>query len=418
MTSEAQGAFVWFWLPGHTEPVVAGRLVVDGARVLFQYGRSYLAREDRIPIYAPELPLGDDPIAPAAGDHPLCIADAGPDSWGQRVVLAARFGAAAASTSDLGLVDFLLASASNRIGALDFQESARTYVPRGGGDATVEELAMASELVDQRLPLTPQLAEALLRGSSIGGARPKATLVDGDRQLIAKFASSSDPFPVVQAEFVAMRLAALGGLDVAPVSIVESLGKRVLLVERFDRPPDGTRRAQVSALTVLGLAEHEARYATYAGLADAIRARFTDPTRTLHELFGRIVLSILISNTDDHARNTAAFWDGRDLTLTPAYDLCPQVRAGGEAQQVMAIGADGWRYSQLAGCVARAATYHLTEPQARAVVDHLIDTVATHWTDACDEAGLSEQERDGLWGTQFCNPYAFYGYRDDVPRPR
>lgn len=418
MTSEARRAFVWFWLPGQTEPVVAGQLVVDGDRVLFGYGRTYLAREDRIAIYDPELPLGQGLIAPPAGDCPGCIADAGPDSWGQRVILNARYGdTAAAASRDLGLVDYLLASASNRVGALDFQPSANTYIARSKGEATLDELARASEIVDARLPLTPELAEALLRGSSIGGARPKATLIDGQRQLIAKFSSTSDPFPVVQAEFAAMRLAALSGLDVAPVDTIESLGKRVLLVERFDRPTDGTRRAQVSALTVLGLAEHEGRYASYADLAETIRHRFRDSERDLRELFGRIVFSILISNTDDHARNTAAFWDGRWLDLTPAYDLCPQRRGGEEAQQVMAIGSDGWRYSQLAGCVDRAGTYLLKPSEAREIIDHQIDTVVSGWSDVCDEAHLSRVERDSLWGTQICNPYAFYDYGRSSPQP-
>ena len=75
---------------------------------------------------------------------------------------------------------------------------------------------------------------------------------------------------------------------------------------------------------------------------------------TLRELFSRITFNILAGNNDDHARNHAAFWDGIELTLTPAYDICPQPRAGGETAQVMAIGEDGYRMSQVAGCVARA----------------------------------------------------------------
>ncbi len=418
MTSEATDAFVWVWLPRATEPVVAGQLIAEGPRVSFIYGRRYLGRADRMALYEPELPLVDQLTSPLVGDHPGCIADAGPDSWGQRVILNARFGRQAPGSADLGLVDYLLASASNRIGALDFQTSATNYVPRSKGEATVDELARASEIVDRRLPLTEELAEALLRGSSIGGARPKATLTEDGRQLIAKFASSTDPFPVVQSEFVAMRLAHLAGLDVARVDVTEALDKRVLLVERFDRTPDGGRRALVSALTVLGLSESEGRYASYADLADVIRARFTDPVPTLRELFGRIVLSILISNTDDHARNTAAFWDGAELTLTPAYDLCPQRRAGGEAQQVMTIGRDGWRFSQLAGCVERANVYNLSETEAREIIDDQIDTLVGRWHEVCDEAGLTRAERAALWGSQFCNPYAFFEYRADAPQPR
>lgn len=254
----------------------------------------------------------------------------------------------------------------------------------------------------------------MLRGSSIGGARPKAGIEDGDRRLIAKFSSTSDPHPVVQGEYVAMRLAKLAGLDVAPVELATALDKRVLLVERFDRAPGGRRRAMVSALTILELAEHEARYASYADLADVVRQRFSNADATLRELFSRIVFNILISNTDDHARNHAAFWDGEALALTPAYDVCPQRRSGGEAQQVMAIGKDGWRYSQLEGCVERAATYHLSPEAARQIIDRQVETIEGHWEAVCDDAGLDPVSRRRMWGSQFLNSYAFEGYRGRI----
>ncbi len=99
------------------------------------------------------------------------------------------------------------------------------------------------------------------------------------------------------------------------------------------------------------------------------------PTQTLRELFGRIVFNVLVGNTDDHARNHAAFWDGQSLTLTPAYDICPQARTGGETAQLMAIGKDGYRMSQASGCVARASEYGLSEAEAREIVDHQIETI-------------------------------------------
>lgn len=415
MTSDRTRAFVWVWLSGASDPVVAGRLDVVGASLFFTYGRSYLEREDRVALYLPELPLGEDPIRPLAGTHPGCIADAAPDSWGQRVILNRRYGHAAQDTADLTLLDYLLESGSDRIGALDFQESASTYVPRLGDSAPLRELAESADLVDRDVPLTPALADALLRGSSIGGARPKAAIEDGERRLIAKFSSSSDPHPVVQGEYAAMRLAQMVGLDVAEVELTRAMDRHVLLVERFDRQAGGRRRAMVSALTILGLTESEARYASYADLAHVVRGRFTAPDATLRELFARIAFNILTSNTDDHARNHAAFWDGRELTLTPAYDICPQRRAGGEAQQVMAIGEDGWRYSLLQGCVDRAATYHLTTERAQAIVDDQVEVIEARWDDVCDEAELGPIERRRMWGTQFLNPYVFEGYRGRVP---
>jgi len=260
-------------------------------------------------------------------------------------------------------------------------------------------------------PLPPALDEALLQATLIGGARPKAMLDDDGRQFIAKFSSSSDSYPVVKAEFVAMELARRAGLDAASVKIASALGKDVLLVERFDRRLDGTRRAMVSALTILGLDPHtEGWYATYPDFAVQIRSRFTGPEGALRELFSRITFSVLVSNTDDHARNHAAFWDGSMLTLTPAYDLTPSRRSGGEATQAMAIGRDGYKMSQLVGCVERASVFLLSEVEAREIVDHQIDVIRAEWQGVCERGRLSKVERASLWERQFINPFALYGY--------
>ncbi len=397
---------MWIWLPGAREPVPAGRLDRSGESLIFRYGERYLANPDAISLYEPELPLESGEQVPRGDSIHGCIADAGPDSWGQRVILN-ELGGRDLAASDLGPLTYFLASDSDRIGALDFQRSPREYIPRDARNASLEDLSSAAQLVEEGAPLPPALADALLRGTSIGGARPKATLEDGDRRLIAKFASTTDLYPVVQAEYVAMRLAHHSGLDVAPVELTEVHNKKVILVERFDRPSDGTRRAMVSALTILGLGQNGGRYGSYALLAEEIRTRFTDADATLRELFGRIVFNILCSNTDDHPRNHAAFWDGHDLTLTPAYDISPGLRKVGEAEQVMAIGRDGWRYGQLAGCVSRCADYHLDRAQAQAIVDHQVETIRERWDEVCDEAGLSQGERDAMFGSQFLNPFAF-----------
>jgi serine/threonine-protein kinase HipA len=417
MTSEPQPqeAFVWVWLPAAEEPVVAGRLDAVGPIFNFTYARTYLERDDRISLYEPELPLVEREISPRAGAIAGCIADAGPDAWGQRVILNHRVGRDAEDTADLGYLTYLLDSGSDRIGALDFQTSPDTYIPRGKGEASLAELnqlAQSAERVEEGVPLSEALDEALLHGSSIGGARPKALLHDGPRRLIAKFSSSSDRYAVVKGEFVAMEMARRAGLEVAKVELTEALGRDALLIERFDRPPTGGRRALVSALTMLGLEPMTARYASYAALADLIRAHFTEPTATLRELFARITFNILVGNTDDHARNHAAFWDGLELTLTPAYDICPQLRGGGEAAQDMAIGADGWKMSQVAGCVERAGTYRLKEAEARAIVDHQIEVIESAWDEVCDRAEMTRVDRDGFRRRQFLNPYSLDGYRN------
>ena len=418
---QATSSYVWVWLPGETVPVVAGRIVDRGESMDFYYGRSYLALDNAIPLYEPELPLRSGLIAP---EPPLryasALRDAAPDAWGRRVIInrltGATWQAAGDAMQDPGELTFLLQSGSDRIGALDFQHSPAIYVARRSETVSLDTLVRAAEMVEQGIPLEPVLAEALQHGTAIGGARPKALIADGDRKYVAKFSSSTDTHNVVKAEFVAMRLAAIAGLDVAPVTLVRAMGRDVLLIERFDRhKAEGgwTRHAMVSGLTLLGLDALMAAHASYEDLTDIIRARFTRPKDALKELFGRLVCNILVGNSDDHARNHAAFWDGAYLTLTPAYDICPQSRTGREASQAMLIHGRE-RRSQLSVCLASCAKYHLSREEALHIMSHQIEVVRTRFEEVCDEAALGDVDRRLLWRRQFLNRLAFEGIESEV----
>jgi serine/threonine-protein kinase HipA len=208
-----------------------------------------------------------------------------------------------------------------------------------------------------------------------------------------------------------MRLAAESGLDVARVTLQRAAGKDVLLVERFDREKAAEgwrRRAMVSALTLLELDEMMARYASYEDLATVIRHCFLAPRETLRELFGRMLFNVLCGNTDDHARNHSAFWDGEKLALTPAYDICPQARAGGEATQAMLI-ARGERLSRISLCLNAAPLFLLSREEALAVARRQITTIRDRWVDVCAEAALTDVDRSLLWRRQFLHPFAFEG---------
>lgn len=419
MPSDAREAYVWAWLPGATAPVVAGRLAADGGQLLFNYGQSYLARADAIALYEPELPLkaGALPLLPGLS-MPGCLRDAAPDAWGRRVIINRRMGlkGAAVDTARLDELTYLLESGSDRVGALDFQRSPSEYVPRGDGAATLDELLASADRVEQGIPLSPELDQALLHGTSIGGARPKALIDSGERKCIAKFSSSGDLYNVVKAEFVAMRLAAAAGLEVAPVQLARAAGRDVLLIERFDRVPAAEgwqRRAMVSALTLFGLDEMMARYASYQELAEIVRHRFSRPAATLRELFGRLVFNVLCGNTDDHARNHAAFWDGAALDLTPAYDVCPQARSGSEASQAMLVAGED-RRSRIATCLDAAPDFLLSRQEAIAIVEAQLHSLGEHRARVGDEARLTATDRALLWGRQFLNPYAFEGLDGDA----
>ena len=413
-TRAPEEAYVWIWLPGATAPVVAGRIVRDGERLVFNYGQSYLDANDRIAIYVPELPLRRGAIVPEPGlSMAGCLRDAAPDAWGRRIILNRIFGSKGkdADTAALDELTYLLESGSDRIGALDFQHSPSEYVPRAVQFATIEELLNSAEKVEKGVPLAPDLDRALFHGTSLGGARPKAMIQDGDTKLIAKFSSSTDTYNVVKAEYVAMRLAAKAGLNVAPVSLEHAAGKDVLLIERFDRvkTKDGwTRKAMVSALTLFGLDEMMARYASYEDLAELIRHRFTSPKTTLHELYGRLVFNVLCGNTDDHARNHAGFWDGEHLTLTPAYDICPQNRTGNEASQAMLIVGDNRTFT-LATCAEAAPNFQLSEIAAKRIIARQISAIRDGWDDICKEAELTEVERNLFGQRIFLNDFIFEG---------
>ncbi|WP_353257141.1 type II toxin-antitoxin system HipA family toxin [Hyphomonas sp.] len=412
-------AFVWTWLPGQTTPVVAGRLAkATGGTYAFNYGQSYLARPDAISLNERELPLqtGALPLLPGLS-MPGCIRDASPDAWGRRVIINRTMGltGAAAAAVDLDELTYLLESGSDRIGALDFQTSASVHTPRAARAAPLAMLLQAAENVEQGVPLTPELDAALRHGSSIGGARPKAMIEDGDKKFIAKFSASNDLYSVVKAEFIAMRLATECALTVAPVRLERALNKDVLLIERFDRERTADvwrRKALLSALTLLELDELMARHASYGDLADIIRQRFDNPRDTLRELFGRLVFNILCGNTDDHARNHAAFWDGARLSLTPAYDICPQSRTGTEANQAMNI--FGTRHeSQLRRCLEAAATFLLTPAEAETLIRGQIAVIRQRFDAVCDEAGLSQVDRALFRSRQFLNAYAFEGLPEE-----
>ncbi|WP_077530277.1 type II toxin-antitoxin system HipA family toxin [Vreelandella utahensis] len=410
-TPQATTAFVWFWLPGQTEPVVAGRLDQEGEQLVFTYARSYLERSDAVALFPAELPLKRGPQPPLPGlMMPGCIRDAAPDAWGRRIII----NRLSREPNELG---YLLASGSDRIGALDFQSSATEYIPRGPHNAPIEELAASAERVEQGLPLNSELDRALFHGTSIGGARPKALIEDGDRKFVAKFSSSTDLYSLVKAEFIAMRLASHAGLNVAPVSLTQAAGKDVLLVERFDRTPSGNggwqRHAVISALTLLELDELMARYASYEDLAERIRLRFRYPEQMLRELFARLVFNILTGNTDDHARNHAAFWNGKTFELTPAYDICPQSRTGNEASQAMLI-RDSERASQLGLCLEVAHQYLLSRDEAMSIMERQIRLIGEQWDYTCDQAALSPAERSQFMGRQFLNPFIFENLPEDA----
>ncbi|CAB4930484.1 MAG: type II toxin-antitoxin system HipA family toxin [Actinobacteria bacterium] len=410
-----RSGYVWAWLPGSAQPVLAGQVAALEGQYQFRYALAYLDRPGAISLYEPELPLGTGWIPPRQSTGIAgALKDSSPDSWGQRVIITRLTGARGSAAADIELdtLTYLMESGSNRVGGLDFQPAADTYTSRTSGASLGELHRAAQDLIAGRL--SPELAEALQYGTAIGGARPKAVITDEQgTEWVAKFSLSTDLYPVVRAEAAGMLLAARVGIEVPEVRVTSAGGRDVLLVKRFDRPGDGTRRMMVSALTMLGFDDFlGARWSSYPELMDVLRKYAPSGAGLGRSLFERIVFNVLITNIDDHARNHAAFWDGTHLQLTPAYDLLPHLRTSHEARQAMDIGRadsperNGDRASTRTACINAGGQYNLTSRQAGEIFDRQADLIAQHWLDVADEAGLTREQAAGMLGTSILHPYA------------
>ena len=295
----------------------------------FTYDADWLAREARFAL-TPELPLTAGPHHTPPGRALFgALADSAPDRWGRELMRRdARRRARGGPPATLLEIDYLLrVSDFGRLGALRFAAA------EGGPFLAPDDAAPIPPLVELPVLLAASndvlandesnaLRVLLAPGSSLGGARPKASVRDVDGALaIAKFPARTDDFSVVRWEAVALLLAERAGIDV-PQRRLETIGNApVLLLRRFDRRATA-RVPFLSAMAALGAADHERR--SYPEFVDFIRQHGAHPKRDLHALWRRMVFNVLISNTDDHLRNHGFLHvPGRGWTPSPAYDLNP-----------------------------------------------------------------------------------------------
>ncbi|NJI58615.1 type II toxin-antitoxin system HipA family toxin [Microbacterium oxydans] len=404
--------YIWAWLPGETAPVPAGRLRENTpGQFSFDYGRLYQERDNAVSL-SPTLPLSEDTYGPTGSmGLPGALRDASPDAWGRRVVQYQVTGdrGADADTGDLDERTYLLHSGSNRFGAIDFQLSPAEYVPRNAAPAQLEELLNAADIVEAGGNLSYELERALLSGTAMGGARPKAILHDGHREYIAKFTASNDNFPVVGAEAASMFLAGRVGINVAPTRVEKVLGRSVLLVTRFDRVDNDQRVFAASALTMTGLDEQQARSGSYVDFLDSLRENRA-PEGTAEELFTRIAFNMAVSNSDDHLRNHAVLWDGTTATLSPAYDISPMRRSGETASQAIAYDRRGSKANNFASLLSARSLYGLTEDHAHSILERIEGVINDDWDEAVDHGQLTTVDQKLLWRRQFLNPGTLYGF--------
>lgn len=230
-------------------------------------------------------------------------------------------------------------------------------------------------------------------GSSLGGARPKASVRDRDGHLtIAKFPNKDDEINAVLWEGVAHRLAAKSGIPVPDWRVEYVLNKPVLLLRRFDQV-QGERIPFLSAMSMLGASDNESR--SYLEFVDALRRYGASPIQDMHELWRRIVCNILISNTDDHLRNHAFLFTGPDgWRLAPAYDLNPVPTDIKPRILTTAIDLDDGSAS-LDLAMSVAGYFELDEGKARVIAAEVGKAVTT-WCEEAARLGLTQAEIDRM----------------------
>jgi serine/threonine-protein kinase HipA len=320
-------------LAGRSRPVGIMRrhAARGGERVTFTYAEDWTSSASCYPI-DPSLPLGPGTFRPPAG-HAIfgSIGDSAPDSWGRALMRrrerrdAEREGRPVRTLQE---TDFLLGvSDEARLGALRFRHRGERVfqAPREAavpGLIALSRLRSAAERVVQGVETDEDLRAIFAPGSSLGGARPKASVIDPNGNLsIAKFPKESDEYPLERWEAIALDLAEAAGIRAAAHDIHDDRGKPIFVSQRFDRR-NGRRIPFVSALS---MTEHrDGERGSYLEIVDALTTQGARAAADRTELFKRIAFSVLVSNTDDHLRNHGFLRvDASGWTLSPAYDVNP-----------------------------------------------------------------------------------------------
>ncbi|MDA3791649.1 MAG: HipA domain-containing protein [Desulfobacula sp.] len=260
------------------------------------------------------------------------IGDSAPDRWGR--TLMDRLEAGKARQEDrkarrLTASDYLLmVDDRTRQGALRFSIKEKGPFLASYSDIHIPpliylgRLLSASEKIIKGEEIDQDIRDIFEPGSSLGGARPKAVVSDGNKLMIAKFPSPKDEWDVELWEFLSLRMAQKAGILVPDFRLEKVLGKNVLLIDRFDRSKNQIRIPFLSAMSMLGASDGEVR--SYLEIAESLMEYGACPGRDLKNLWRRIVFNIMISNLDDHLRNHGFLYDGpAGWRLSPIYDLEP-----------------------------------------------------------------------------------------------
>lgn len=354
------------------------------------YGRQYLSSDNPIALNPAYLPLRPEVFAmPLArtrdgGALNLTLQDALPDAWG-RLVIQARNG-----WQSLSDIDVLLQTNADRVGAMVFteQRALLPYLELSLEAFSLEELAKAAHALEFDMEVAPGMRRLLNNGGSLGGARPKASIVRNGELWIAKFPAKDDELDVQLIEACTLTLARQCGIHVPDFEIVR-LGKiHALLIRRFDRPGkvDSGGRIHFLSAAAFTNSPYHSNTGSYVKLAQHLRKYGANIATDLAQLFRRMVFNMAMDNSDDHVKNHGVLHAGSNrYVLSPAYDLVPQLTNLGYMS--MAIVEEQMEAS-LALARSNAAHFGLSTPAADQIISEVHQGVM-NWRPVFESMGVA-----------------------------
>lgn len=386
--------YVWTDLWG--QPQLVGAAEVRGATGEFRYGPAY--RSSGRPALDPRnLPLTGTPATTQANKGVFgVLADAGPDTWGKRV-LANLYPKRMSSASPF---DVLALSGGGGTGVLLFSHSQDSVKPRIV-QPTPSQLGAAAEgmhAVEQGLPLRAQVRELLRAGTSLGGVNPKIAVADETGAWIAKFRAPDDVADTPRIESACLELARECGINAVKATHTAIAQRSCILIERFDRGPRGFMRHYASAHAIwnrdrINPQRDFTTWYSYMGIADLLREHMSASAKEdCEELLRRMALNVIVGNTDDHGKNHGFVMDpeGR-WRLAPAFDLAPPMVAQA-THHSMGIGAQG-EIRSIENALSMSTKFVATPARGRQLLQEVATVVARRYRSLLTKHGVTEVDR-------------------------
>jgi serine/threonine-protein kinase HipA len=315
----------------------------------------------------------------------LTFKDCLPDAWGELVLRYEN------NWKPLDAESMLLKTNENRVGALVFSPTMdMPPASPGKGQVRLKDLAEAAHCLAFEMDVPKELKRLLVKGGTLGGARPKASLVRDAALWIAKFPARGDEVDVELLEACTLRLAGLCDIRVPDFNLEPLQKINALLVRRFDRPGTVKEGQRIHYLSAAAFTDspYESNQGSYVGLANRLRMHGSAVSRDLPELFRRLVFNVLIDNTDDHVKNHGVLHCGRNLyELSPAFDMVPQLTNLG--YMGMAI-SEGNETPHLDAVLDAASHFGLSRAAAATAIKRIGDVVAG-WKPVFVAEGADEQ---------------------------